>query len=167
MSREPKDGYSLATMRLISRELKKIREKYGAITADNVLEVAREPEHPLHRFFDWDDRSAAEKFRRQQATQMITRVVVSSTEGGKERTFRAFLGVDRNAQREYLPVAEVMSDEELRAQVVAEMKNDLEAMRRRYETYAFLAGAVAAVKKAIAVLDEKPARKRENVRKAG
>lgn len=151
--REPKDGYSLSTMRLITRELKKIRVKEGFITAENVLNYARNPKHPLHRFFDWDDASAAEKYRRQQAAQLIARVTVTATIRGQTRAVRAFLGVDQNAQRVYLPAAEVMSDAALRAQVLNEMKSDLVAMQRRYESYEFLGGAVAVLKKALEVLE--------------
>lgn len=159
MAREPKDGYSLATMRLISRELKKIRARTGAITADAVLEVARDPAHPLHRFFDWDDAAAAEKYRRQQATQMIARVTVVVGVNGESRSMRAYLGVDRDSQRQYLPAVEALSNDELRAQILAEMKNDLVAMRRRYESYEFCAKALAVLRKALTVLDA-PARRR-------
>ena len=141
-------------MRLITRELKKIRSQKGAITADNVLEAARDENHPLHRFFDWDDASAAEKFRRQQATQMIARVVVNIDVQGAPRTVRAFIGVDRDAERQYLPAVEVLSDKESRLRILAEMKSDLEAMRRRYETYDFCAKALKEVGRALSVLEE-------------
>jgi hypothetical protein len=157
--REPKDGYSLSTMRLISRELKKIRAKQGIITADNVLETARDPAHPLHRFFDWDDATAAEKYRRQQATQMISRVTVRVEIDGEQRPVRAFLGVDRDAVRQYLPAAEVLDNAGMRAQILAEMKNDLDAMRKRYELYEHCGKAVLLVRKAIASLEESARRR--------
>lgn len=160
MLREPKDGYSLSTMRMISRELKKVRTKFGAITADNVLTVARDPTNPLHKHFEWDDAKAAESYRRQQATQMIGRVTISVEVDGQARSVRAFLGVDKDATRQYLPVAEVLSDEQMRAQILAEMKNDLEAMRRRYENYLFCTKAVSKLKAAIAVLEDTPTKRR-------
>lgn len=41
------------------------------LTAKQIVEKARDPKHPLHPFFEWDDGIAAEKFRIAQAYAMI------------------------------------------------------------------------------------------------
>jgi len=45
--------------------------KHGKVTPELLLEVASDPTHPLHVEFEWDDMTAANKYRREQAAQMI------------------------------------------------------------------------------------------------
>ena len=56
---------------VVERELDRINEATGSVSPQKVLEVARNPENPLHRYFEWDDTKAAEKYRRSQATYLI------------------------------------------------------------------------------------------------
>ena len=94
---------------------------------------------------------------------MIARVTLSVPINGEMRSVRAYLGVDKDASRQYLPAAEVLNDRQMRGQILTEMKNDLEAMRRRYESYEFCAKAIAILKRAVAVLEEAPSEKRRRV----
>jgi hypothetical protein len=47
------------------------RKHGGKLTPSKILDAARSPRSPLHRFFDWDDESAAEKYRIQQARVLL------------------------------------------------------------------------------------------------
>lgn len=54
------------------------------LTPQDVLEDARDPASPLHTHFDWDDASAAEKFRLKQAGEILTAVrVIRITQPGE------------------------------------------------------------------------------------
>lgn len=46
-------------------------KQHGSVTTEFVLEAARDLKNPLHRYFDWDDSVAAEKWRKQQALSLI------------------------------------------------------------------------------------------------
>jgi hypothetical protein len=46
----------------------------GRIDPEAVVSAARDPDHPLHKHFDWDDQSAGHKFRITQAAALIRRV---------------------------------------------------------------------------------------------
>lgn len=48
----------------------------GKLTPEQVLEVARDPRHPLHSHFEWDDAAAGEAFRLGQARRLIRSVKV-------------------------------------------------------------------------------------------
>lgn len=67
---------------LLRRELKAIEDETGRLTPELVVESARDPKHPLHDQFEWDDSIAAEQFRCQQARALIRRVevIVQTTE---------------------------------------------------------------------------------------
>src|SRR5262245_11365261 len=56
---------------VVDREFDKLYAEHGTVTTDLVLEVAREPRHPLHNYFDWDDAVAGDKWRQAQALAMI------------------------------------------------------------------------------------------------
>lgn len=59
------------------------------VTPENVLEVARDPSTELHKNFDWNNDTAAEKWRLQQARQFIQILVVKTEkmEAVKPRVF--------------------------------------------------------------------------------
>jgi len=54
-------------------------ERAGRFTPDDVIEAARSKRSALHRFFDWDDKSAAHEHRIYQARKLISGVRVEIT----------------------------------------------------------------------------------------
>ena len=66
------------------KEAKKIVELFrrefpdGEVTPKEVLEIAKNPDSILHRHFDWNDSSAAAKYRIIQARKIITGIVIGS-----------------------------------------------------------------------------------------
>lgn len=54
-------------------------EQDGRLTSGDLVAAARNPDHPLHDMFEWDDTVAAEKYRIDQAREIIrsVRVVVT------------------------------------------------------------------------------------------
>lgn len=125
----------------------------GAVTPAQIVEDARRPSSPLHRFFDWDDASAAEKHRLAHARSLVTSVSIeiTYTDGTRERT-RALHSVIEDDDRGYVPMPRTMATEDLRAQVVAAALRELEAWSARYSRYESLAESVAIVRKAAAWL---------------
>lgn len=55
------------------------------ISPDEVLEMARDESTELHKCFDWDDSSAAEKFRKIQARDVIRFIVIKEEEKPEDR----------------------------------------------------------------------------------
>lgn len=69
---------------VIDAELERIYKKHKTVTVEVVLKEAAKPTHPLHSYFEWDDKTAAEKYRTVQAYSMIlaSRFTVSLIENG-------------------------------------------------------------------------------------
>lgn len=63
------------------RELLLEIESRGRLTAKKVVDAARDPHHPLHVRFEWDDSVGGEKWRLQQARQLIDGLKVVVTHG--------------------------------------------------------------------------------------
>jgi len=62
-----------------AREAMVALEHRGRLTAAAVVDSARDPQSPLHRYFEWDDTSAAESWRLEQARSLIRSVRVIVT----------------------------------------------------------------------------------------
>jgi hypothetical protein len=54
--------------------LNDIYEERGELTPEAVVEEARDPAHPLHTRFEWDDQKAAHSYRLIQAERLIRKV---------------------------------------------------------------------------------------------
>ena len=56
---------------IVERVLGEIVKTDGKITPQALISIAMHEEHPLHKYFEWDDTVAAERYRIGQATSMI------------------------------------------------------------------------------------------------
>lgn len=147
-SRSPR--WSKKTVKELSDRLKLIRKQNGGIlTSAMVVKDAKDPKSPLHRHFDWDVQSAAEKYWLQQAGVIIRCVMVSVEVNGQDIATRAWVSVRQSEQREYMPLAEVEQNPALRSQVLLDARESLVGWLNRYETYKELFGAVSSVRKAV------------------
>lgn len=54
--------------------IRSLYDRHGELTAELVVNDARPADAPLHRYFEWDDETAAEAYRLEQARAMIRRV---------------------------------------------------------------------------------------------
>lgn len=114
--------------------LMEIRAKRGALTPPIVVEEAADPMHPLHHRFDWDDSSAAHKYRLQQASQLL-RVRYKHDAGDERADLRAFWVVrdaDGAPTSVYEPTEEVILDDFQRDLMLRQMRRDWQTFKRRY-----------------------------------
>ncbi len=124
-------------------QLTAIRDERGSLTPALVVDAARDPEHPLHSRFEWDDGVAAEKWRLEQASQLL-RVVKLPPDPARPSDLRAFVAVKgKDSHRaEYVPTETAMADEFARRLVLADMEREWKALRRRYQHMAEFAQLV-------------------------
>lgn len=124
------------------------RANAGSLTPAAVVDAARDPTHPLHPAFCWDDTEAAERWREQQARVLINsvRVVVTRSDGQSVRV--AFVSVvNPLGERGYQPSSVVMGTPDLRAQALADALAALDGWRCRYSHLEELAEVFAAIDK--------------------
>lgn len=128
----PEEGPERETVKGI---LTAILETHGTLTPDLVVEEAREPSHPLHHRFDWDDSTAAESWRREQAAELIRRVRVTyAAPNGEEHSVRAFvcLREEANTPSAYEPVEKVLENDFTRNLLLRQVERELAAFKRKY-----------------------------------
>lgn len=117
--------------RRVGRELERIRKANGgAITAELVVEWARDPKSYLHRMFEWNDTKAAHQYRLELARQIVRHVIVLGST--PETTTRAYHVVTMKGKRAYRSTDDIMSDAELRRQLVERALADYRAWEARY-----------------------------------
>ena len=138
--------------------LLKILRKRKKLTPENVVEEARNPKHPLHSLFCWDDTEAARRYREIQAAHLIRqcRVEITPSPESETVTVRAFVNVrdtepdepaDLNTPGHYVPISNALTNPEYRNQIIAQALRDLEAFRQKYQSFSFLADAVSGIDK--------------------
>ena len=138
---------------IVGEELERIRAKEGKLTAPVVVEEARPEDAPLHPSFEWDDQIAAERYREDQARQIIRSVrVVKVVEDGpgdrKVINVRKYVSVKPDGEsRHYLPAEDAMIREDLKQQLLKQVLAQLEGLKRRYAQLEELAEIFAHVEK--------------------
>ena len=123
--------------------LNAIRDEHGALTPQLVVDVARDPEHPLHSRFEWDDTIAAEKWRLEQAGQLLR--VTMRVDLRRPTDLRAFTAVrgENAPTSEYIPTTEALANPFTRELVLRQMKRDWQTFKRRYDHMAEFATFIA------------------------
>ena len=123
----------IETMKAERKFLEKLAKQHGGmLLVDHVLEAATDPKCILHKHFQWDDSKAAEAYRRMQARQLIQKCTVT-IEKAPDVQVRAFvsLATDQVAGGGYRMTAEVLSDEDLKAQLLHDMMVTLSKWKKQ------------------------------------
>ena len=112
------------------RALEEIRDGNGGhLTPAAVVDASRSANAPLHNEFEWNDGIAAELHRQEQARNLIRSIRIESV-ANSPRMFHATIVT---GEREYRTLDEIKLDEDLREQVVARLRRNLEAAMRDLE----------------------------------
>lgn len=129
---EIKKAESLAEERKLLERLAK--QNGGLLQVEHVLEEARRPGSILHKHFQWDDHKAAEAYRKVQARQLIQKCVVT-IEKAPDVQIRAFvsLSTDQHDGGGYRMTANVLSDDNLKAQLLHDMQLTIVRWRKQVE----------------------------------
>jgi len=103
------------------------------VSPQQIVDEARERGSAIKALFDWNDSTAAESWRCQQARHYLGRleVVVVEQRAGRATSSRAFYSVNVG-ERGYMARDRVLSDRDLRLQVIATAKKELEIYMVKY-----------------------------------
>lgn len=118
----------------VGNHLEHLRQHFkGELTARDVLDDARNPNSPLHTFFEWSDNIAAEAYRLEQARGLIRSVVAiyTSDEAPAQRV-RAYVHVPEPGANHYRETAHAMSQTKTRELVLKRAWRDLQVWRSKY-----------------------------------
>lgn len=127
----------------------------GELTPKALVDASRPEDAPLHPAFEWNDAVAAERYRETQAQYIIRHIEVVPEV--TQTPTRAFVSITREPKGEkrkpeyfYHTISEVMNDENMKQQLLAQAFSDLAAFKRKYITLSELADVFAAIDKLVA-----------------
>lgn len=132
-------------------EILKIKKTQG-LTAENIIKSARNPKNPLHNLFEWDNKIASEKYRIHQALLLINQIRIKI----KNKTYIAFENVkvkvnnsnSKNSfERRYMEMNEIISNKQLRLQILNRAVNQLTFWQTQYNNYKELKPVYIAIEK--------------------
>lgn len=123
-------------------------EAEGRLTANDLVDVSRPEDAPLHSEFEWADDIAAEKWRCHQARNIINSIVIVCNEvAAKETkleintgsevntvsgdTVRKFFNV-RISSPQYDSIEAISMDQEKKELLMEQAKKDMDAFERKY-----------------------------------
>lgn len=121
--------------------------KLPEITSANLLEASRPEEAPTHKLFEWDDTIAAEKYRLQQAKNVIIAIKVEVDYG---EPVTAFVNVRPKAPgvtAVYQPIDIAFSDENKAKTILQNAIAELKSFERKYAVLTELSGVFAEIRK--------------------
>ena len=120
-------------------ELERIRITNGGfLTPEAVVSAAKDEDNPLHPYFTWDDTEAAHRWRLEQARKLIRlSVTVIKQDTQPVRAYVSLLN-DRG-KNGYRATIDVLSDEDLRDQLLQCALRELAAFRHKYSVLSELA----------------------------
>jgi hypothetical protein len=135
-------------MSSIKEELTQIyNEHNGRVPPEAVVNFARDENTALHAEFEWDDTEAAHQFRLEQARKIIRLNidVIETPNGNVRMPVYVSLVSDRRGGGGYRALTDVMSSAEMRAQLLQQAIDELQRVRRKYESLRELTPVFAAL----------------------
>lgn len=146
----------------IGEEIERLESENGALTKELIVDAARPEDSVMHKIFEWRDDVAAERWRCQQAKQMLSSlhiVVQEATETRQEPiTVRAYVNTEREDGRTravYFSTSRAMQpDSDTRDIVIANAKRELAEFEKKYRSLTELLEVFTAID---AFLERRPA----------
>lgn len=115
-------------------QLQSIYDQHGKLTPAIVVDEARPADHPLHSRFEWDDAVAGERYRLDQARDLIQSIRITRARADSTHaTARAFLSVRDGEGFAYRPTEEVLADPLSAKLALADMEREWRTFKARWE----------------------------------
>lgn len=124
-------------------ELARLEGKYnGRLSPHDIVREADDEKNPLHAFFDWNDETASDKWRLHQARLLLNSIKVKVQFEDGFREYKKYLNVTiisengKNTPKNfYMDSRAVLSNEELKKQIITKAVKEAEYWKRAYNDY--------------------------------
>ena len=112
-----------------------IENRDGIITPQALVEEARPISSPIHNQFNWDDEEAAEQYRLWQARELIKKVTITFEKRKVFGFHNVKVNIDNTLTQGYVSSVRIMSNQDLRNQVIQQALKQLLYWQDQYKTY--------------------------------
>ena len=139
--RMPNSKLNKTQVEIVAAQLDRIQHKYGYIKPKIVVKEAEAAASPLHNFFTWEDRDAASRWRESEARDLIRaiRIVRSDMPLSEQPIVRKYLSVSATEEETrfdgsaYLPMDEIMKNEDYQQQALNSAMDELRQWKERHD----------------------------------
>jgi hypothetical protein len=139
MAYQWKDGARFkGDAQVVGEALDRIRETTSGLTASNVVKAAKPKTSPLHNYFPWNDKEAAQLHREEVARSLIRSITVIISPQEDAQPVRAFVAIGTTEDK-YIPTLQVLSQKDLREKMLALALSELRAFESKYKSLQELA----------------------------
>jgi len=118
-----------------------IRKRDGVIRPEALVRDAEAKKHPMHHEFEWDNRKSGHYWRVHQARNIINSIVVDVMDIGMQ-AYEVVVPVQNGERKGYYPIQEIMSDNDLRGQVIKKAVSFIKHWQAKYASYKELSGLI-------------------------
>lgn len=125
--------------KLIVQQIQAISDKNkGRITPEQVVNAARDPDSPIHHYFNWDDKSAGDAYRLDQARTLIRSVKIKITTHRTKVTTVAYVQdpTKESDQQGYLDVVKIKKDVDIKRSVLIDEFSRVASILKRAKAIA-------------------------------
>ena len=129
-------------------ELELLHQRDGLLIPEKVVEYARNKKTELHHHFDWDDTSAGEKWRHEQARNLIRVEVEYNEVINKDQRVWVSLPSDRLMGGGYRKVVDVLQSPR-KGELIESARAEMQAFIKRFRDIEEMAGVVREMKKVV------------------
>ena len=119
-----------ANAQTVAEEIMSIGE---SATPQQIVDKARNAKSELHKCFTWDNDSAADKWRLQEARSIVTHLIIKRSDENKdELPIRRFYKTDKTHDSGYKPVEFVVANKDEYKALLQQAKADMCAFKAKY-----------------------------------
>ena len=133
----------------ISADAQKVADEILSIGASattvQILDMARDEQTELHKCFDWNDAEAAEKWRLQQARNIVCNLVYKETSNEPSPPVRLFFKTD--SESGYKPTSLILQNKDEYQKLLSRALAELNSFKTKYKTLSELDGVFDAIDK--------------------
>jgi hypothetical protein len=132
-------------------EIEKCKDTGGFITPSAVVRRARDETSAIHGCFEWNDARAAERYRLDQAGELIRNIVTVKLthEAQPPVTVRAFVNIKGEDERGYKMLSAVVKNCDEYAYLLDCAKKELQAFERKYAALTELGSVFMAIREVL------------------
>ena len=129
----------------IGKRIEQIKPN-GYITPEELLNDAVNIKSPIHKYFEWNNKKAADEYRLWQARHYLKSIQIIVLSDGKEVTTRAYHNIKVGDERSYIATHIVCSDKSLYQQLLDMALSEANNWMERYKQYKELNKIFKAIK---------------------
>lgn len=147
-------SFSVAAQ-IVGEEVARLAGPDGRCEPRDLVDKARQESSPLHPLFTWVDGIAAEKWRQQEARQVIRSITTTIVRDDRQVTAPAFVSVKTadeagSTAQGYRRIDRVLAVPEQKAYVLDDALRYLVGIQKRYAAYTEYAEIWSAIDRAVA-----------------